>query len=109
MKRKFQKGVVDPISLIAVLFLVVTLTVGTAVTTNKDFSLNMFEKASGGCEDKGSPKARQACRKAEEYDPNDAVNVAYRKAHPETYSTTTVNKLQPDGSTQVVEVTTKKR
>ncbi len=38
-------GFIDPISVIGVLFLVITLAIGTAVTTNKDFSLNIVEKA----------------------------------------------------------------
>lgn len=45
--RKNLSGFVDPISIIGVLFLVVTLTIGTAVTTNKGFSLNISEKAAG--------------------------------------------------------------
>ncbi|WKZ25529.1 MAG: hypothetical protein QY322_04070 [bacterium] len=45
--QKYIKGVIDPLSIISVLFLVVTLIVGTAVTTNKNFSLNISEKASG--------------------------------------------------------------
>lgn len=38
-------GFIDPISIIGVLFLVVTLAIGTVVTTNKDLSLNISEKA----------------------------------------------------------------
>lgn len=47
--REYILGFIDPISIIGVLFLVVTLVVGTAVTTNKGFKLNIAEKAGGTC------------------------------------------------------------
>lgn len=42
---KRQKGVIDPISIIAGLFLVVTLIVGTVVVNDRGFSLNIAERA----------------------------------------------------------------
>lgn len=42
---KYIKGVIDPISIIGVLFLIVTLVVGTKVTNDRNFSLNIAEKA----------------------------------------------------------------
>jgi len=44
--KKYVRGVVDPLSIISVLFLLVTLVVGTAVVNDRGFSLNIAEKAS---------------------------------------------------------------
>lgn len=47
LKLKFNSlaGFVDPISIIGVLFLIVTLVIGTKVTNDRNFLLNMAEKA----------------------------------------------------------------
>lgn len=44
-KHKYIKGFVDPLSLIAVGFLVLTIFIGTAVTKNKNISLNPNKEA----------------------------------------------------------------
>lgn len=44
-KKRFISGVVDPITLIGVLFLIITLSVGTYVVTNKDSKLNLGSRA----------------------------------------------------------------
>lgn len=43
---KFSRGFIDPLSLIALGFLLVTVVVGSVVTNNKNVSLSIFEKAS---------------------------------------------------------------
>lgn len=45
---KFILGAIDPITIIGVLFLIITLGVGTYVINDKEFDFNIFEKA-GSC------------------------------------------------------------
>lgn len=47
-QHRFVSGVIDPITIIGVLFLIVTLGVGTYVINDKKFDFNIFEKA-GSC------------------------------------------------------------
>ena len=47
MPRRNIKGFIDPISIIGVLMLVITLVVGTKVVNDKGFSLNIVEQAAG--------------------------------------------------------------
>ncbi len=44
-KKRFVSGVIDPITIIGVLFLIITLGVGTFVISDKRFNFNIFEKA----------------------------------------------------------------
>ena len=45
MPNKYQKGLVDPISLFALGFLVVSLFVGATVVKNRGFNFDIREKA----------------------------------------------------------------
>ena len=44
-RRKFISGIIDPITIIGVLFLIVTLFIGTKVVNDRNISLNIQEKA----------------------------------------------------------------
>lgn len=91
-KRKFQKAFVDPISLIGITFLIITLTVGVSATNNpvKKF---LIDSLAGGrvksCDDYGSAAKRNACKDAQEETSDEAVvNQAYRNVHPNQYPVT---------------------
>ena len=91
-RRKFQKAFVDPISLIGITFLIITLTVGVSATNNpvKKF---LIDSLAGGrvksCDDYGSAAKRNACKDAQEETSDEAVvNQAYRNAHPNQYPVT---------------------
>lgn len=59
--KKKQSGFADPISLIGIGVLVLTLITTTYLTTNTDVK-HFFQSAAKSCEDLGSPAARKACR-----------------------------------------------
>ena len=76
-KSTHESAFIDPLSIIGVLFLIVTLAVGTAVTTNKQFSLNISEYARE-IEDKGNyvaPKKSVEKNKDNDEENNDSPNV----------------------------------
>ncbi|EKE04985.1 MAG: hypothetical protein ACD_19C00426G0007 [uncultured bacterium] len=91
-KRKFEKAFVDPISLIGIGFLLITLTVGVTVTNNPVRKFFIDSLAGGrvkSCDDYGSAAKRNACKDAQEETQDEAViNQAYRNAHPSQYPVT---------------------
>ncbi|MBI4153391.1 hypothetical protein HY503_00105, partial [Candidatus Woesebacteria bacterium] len=52
LPKKYQRGIIDPLSLVALGFLVVSIFVGTAVVSKKGFNFDIREKAKviGECE-----------------------------------------------------------
>ena len=48
-RRSFERGFIDPLSLIGLGFLVVTLIVGTVTVNNIENNQNISEKAAGAC------------------------------------------------------------
>lgn len=64
-KRRLYSGVIDPITIIGVLFLIVTLAVGTYVAKDRGFSLNINEKAgTNACQCGSTPSG--ACKPCSE-------------------------------------------
>ena len=65
MLNKNQKGFVDPLSLLTIAFLVVSLFVGTAVVSNEGFNFDIREKAAPFLPDE-APEIQKAIKKAVE-------------------------------------------
>ena len=61
MPKRNTKGFIDPISIIGVLMLVITLVVGTKVTNDRSMSLNISEKASDCFNECRQESGRERC------------------------------------------------
>jgi hypothetical protein len=44
-KKYLKRGLIDPVTIIGVLFLIISLSIGTYIATNEKYNFNIFEKA----------------------------------------------------------------
>jgi hypothetical protein len=98
MPKRNTKGFIDPISIIGVLFLIITLVVGTKVTNDRNISLNINEQAKK--EEKTGNAAFDKCREEsgrEVCNERLGINVNWKGEIVNEIDTSKVDKDAPQG------------
>lgn len=100
----FTHGFIDPLSLFMVGFLVLTIAVGTAVTNNKNISMNISKFAKMVSEESGIGKTSSTTKKTPKTSVNQEAQVG--KTSPPTQTSNPTNQESESGKTSPLTPTT---